>query len=273
MNILIEKLHSAARRYCIDKYDYWTKQYSQIAGTGRSRDGRIYTSTELNVFPRYLVLNAILVEIEKFTPQDFSTLDEAKVLISSISGYLANDTFKYSQNGLTAEKAMTEERKAFVNYIQTLSEEEIGEVEPMSYRRVIKRSEKQQIWAELKKVWNIQGGNWYPLSEGNPFNLIAFQAKYLEREVGVELLRSLLMKHGITRVWELREFGPEYEMELVFFDPSYNGAEGYWCTQNMNWIIYASHESSITIGGWLLDDVKSVWPNWKERIWTTPFFE
>ena len=61
-------------------------------------------------------------------------------------------------------------------------------------------------------------------------------------------------------------------MELADFSPYYNGAEGYWCSQDMDWIVYASHESSITIGGWLLDEVERVWPNWKERIWTTPFF-
>ncbi len=267
MNILIEKLHAAARRYCIDKHNYWTKQYNKIIGTGQARDGRIYTSDALSIFPRYIVLNAILVEIEKFTPQDFSTLEEAKVLIS-MSGDSAEDIYTKAQNSPIAENAIREERKAFVHFIQTLSEEELDKVEPMSYRRVIKRSEKQQIWAELKKVWNIQGSYWFPLSEQNLPNIIAFQEKYIEEEVGVGMLRSLLMKHGITRVWELREYGPEYEMELADFNPSYNGAEGYWCSQDMKWIIYASHEGSITIGGWLLEDVKSVWPNWNERIWT-----
>ncbi|MCD6052439.1 MAG: hypothetical protein K0Q55_3857, partial [Verrucomicrobia bacterium] len=44
--------------------------------------------------------------------------------------------------------------------------------------------------------------------------------------------------------------------------------------EQFDWIIYASHESSVTIGGeWLLPAIKSAWPNWQNRIWTTPFFE
>jgi hypothetical protein len=271
MSILIEKLHAAARRYCIDKHHYWTERYDKIVKAGQDRDGSTYTNDALDVFPRYNVLKAILVEIERFTPQDFSTLEEAKELITTTC-YLAEDMFTKAPNSPIAEKAMEEERKAFVYFIQTLSEEELDKVELLSYRRVIQTSEKQQIWAELKKAWDIQDSYWYPLSESSPDNVVAFQDKYLLEEVGAVTLRTLFMKHGITRVWELREYGPEYEMELTDFSPYYNGAEGYWCSQNMDWIIYASHESSITIGGWLLDEVKRVWPNWKERIWTTPFF-
>jgi hypothetical protein len=62
-------------------------------------------------------------------------------------------------------------------------------------------------------------------------------------------------------------------MEISAFEPYYNGAEGFWCNNNFDWVIYASHESSITVGGWLLAEIKNVWPNWKERVWTTPFFE
>ena len=242
MSILIEKLHAAARRYCIDKHHYWTKRYGEIAKAGRDRDGNTYTNDALDVFPRYNVLNAILVEVERFTPQDFSTLEEAKELISA-SGHLAEDMFTKAPTSSIAKKAMEEERTAFVHFIQTLSEEELGKVEPLSYRRVIQTSEKQQIWARLKKVWDIQDSYWYPLSESNPGNVVAFQDKYFQEEVEAVTLRTLLMKHGITRVWELREYGPEYEMELADFSPYYNGAEGYWCSQDMDWIVYASHES------------------------------
>ena len=99
---------------------------------------------------------------------------------------------------------MEEERTAFVHFIQTLSEEELGKVEPLSYRRVIQTSEKQQIWARLKKVWDIQDSYWYPLSESNPGNVVAFQDKYFQEEVEAVTLRTLLMKHGITRVWECK---------------------------------------------------------------------
>jgi hypothetical protein len=72
-------------------------------------------------------------------------------------------------------------------------------------------------------------------------------------------------------VWELREYGPEYEQDVSLFDPQYNGAEGYWSSGELDWIVYASHESSVTVGGWLLADVKALWPAWAAHLWRGAF--
>ncbi len=62
---------------------------------------------------------------------------------------------------------------------------------------------------------------------------------------------------------------PEYEIELAHFEAAYDGREGYWTSGEMDWLIYASHESSITVAGeWLLEAVKSVWPEWREHVYT-----
>jgi hypothetical protein len=116
-----------------------------------------------------------------------------------------------------------------------------------------------------------QRGQWYPITKDQPLRAVAFQANYFNDEVGVKILRDILSKRGIKRVWELKEIGPEpeYEKEIDEFEPYYGGTEGYWCSADMDWIIYVSHENSITIGGWLLDAVKIVWPNWEERVWTS----
>jgi hypothetical protein len=82
-----------------------------------------------------------------------------------------------------------------------------------------------------------------------------------------------MASHGIGNVWELRESGMGYEIELSLLKPFYNLNEGYWSSNSMDWIIYVSHESSITVGGWLLEELEAIWPNWKSRIWTSPFYE
>jgi hypothetical protein len=48
--------------------------------------------------------------------------------------------------------------------------------------------------------------------------------------------------------------GPEYEVELRICEPGYrDGGEQYSTSEHADWIVYASHESSITIGGeWLI---------------------
>ena len=50
-------------------------------------------------------------------------------------------------------------------------------------------------------------------------------------------------------------------------EPRYNGSEGYWSSGDLDWIIYASHESSVAVGGWLLGAVKQRWPDWRAHVW------
>lgn len=39
------------------------------------------------------------------------------------------------------------------------------------------------------------------------------------------------------------------EIELPELRPSYTGAEGFWTDRTFDWLVYASHESSVTIAG------------------------
>jgi len=73
----IAKLHSAARRYCENRYGYWANEYNKICNAGLDRIGNSYTKEALSVFPRYNVLAAILEEIERFVPEDFEDFDES----------------------------------------------------------------------------------------------------------------------------------------------------------------------------------------------------
>jgi len=74
-------------------------------------------------------------------------------------------------------------------------------------------------------------------------------------------------------VWQLCEYGPEHELDVALFEPGYFGPEGVWTSKSQDWIVYASHESSITVGGWLLEVVREAWPESSRHEWTTPFFE
>jgi hypothetical protein len=265
----IENLHTAVRRYCMDNHFYWSKKYSEMNTGGAGRSG--YTDEHLMTFPRYNVLNAILIEVERYRPEDFKTFEEAKHFICLIANEAQSVSTK-PPNGNIQQKAMDEERDKLCKFINQLTEEDLSSVEPLFYRRVLSNDERQKIWSELKSKWKISDHYWYPLSLEKPESVEAFQDSYFEREVGVGKLREILINHGVENVWEIREDEIDFELELSIFEPYYNGAEGFWCDSKFDWIIYASHESSITIGGWLLAEIKNVWSNWEKRIWTTPFF-
>src|SRR5688572_18208473 len=147
------------------------------------------------------------------------------------------------------------------------------QLDAVPYRRILSTEESESIWRQLSSRWGIEDNYWYPLTGIEPDAVEAFQDVHFDKQIGTKKLRSILASRKVGIVWEIREDDNNYEPELSVFDPYYNGAEGYWCDSTFEWIIYASHESSITIGGWLLPEVQKAWPNWKDHVWTTPFFD
>ena len=148
-----------------------------------------------------------------------------------------------------------------------------AEVEPLPFRRTLSKEERGWIWAELKAKWGVDGECWQPLrSKELPEGLLAFHTDYFD-EPKEAILRELLARRGIQRVWELREYGDDdCELELSLFRPYYNGAEGYWTSTESDWLVYASHESSITLAGeWLVAAFREVFPECDRYLYGGPF--
>jgi hypothetical protein len=107
-----------------------------------------------------------------------------------------------------------------------------------------------------------------------PPNILAFHTDYFQSINGQGILREALERHAISTVFLLREFGdPEYEIELGIFEPGYrDGGEQYSTSQQTDWIVYASHESSITVGGeWLIQVFHSLHPECIELTFRGPY--
>jgi len=258
-----EALHTAARRYCLERAAMWSERYAE----------RPLGSTDpesLAIYPRYNVLRAILVAVERLIPSDFATLHELRDALVS-AGQTAESIFTQPPREEVALRAIAEERHLFTEYIYGLQDDDLSEIKPLPYHRVLGASESATLWAKLNERWGIgKQGHWYPLiGEDLPSNVIAFQAEHFHAEVRPAVLQSILAKRGIDRVWELREDNPDYEIDLELFEPVYDGAEGYWTSRELDWIVYASHERSITIAGkWLITALKTAWPDWKQGLYT-----
>lgn len=163
---------------------------------------------------------------------------------------------------------MAEERASFSRHVRGLKLSDLSVVAPLPYRRVLTTAESQSIWSRLRSRWEIANGYWYPIADCKPPGVIAFHANAFEKAVTGEQLRAILAERDISRLWELREYGPEYEVDVSLFEPRYNGAEGYWSSGDMDWIIYSSHEGSVTVGGWLVAHVKALWPSCEAHVWS-----
>jgi hypothetical protein len=262
-----QALHSAARRYCLDRHHHWCEVYSTVPNQGRAADGYHYSPKALDTFPRYNMLNAIRVAVETIDSDVLIDFATAKSQLLQ-AGRAADDAFTRSPGDDIAVRAQLDERENFCGFVAAISELDSWNYEPLPYRRVLASDEAARIWSALKSKWGMERRSyWYPLTEASVSGVVAFHTHEFEAAVPAPALVRKLSTMGIERVWELREHGPEFVEDVELFDPQCTGAEGVWTSEGFDWVLYASHESSVTIAGKLLPVVQSMWPEWQLHRW------
>jgi hypothetical protein len=277
-----DALHTAARRYCQQRFSEWLQCYQDLQANEQwqvehlFKPGWDYSSEAYEIFPRYRLDSGIQVEVEKFRPDACPTLDELrKQLLAGCD--VAQTRLQPEFKNPIALAALQEEANDYRAYIQVLGPGDLSNIEPLPYQRVITQDESKRLWHQLKQNWVIGTGCWFPLREGPiPPNAIAFHRDYFEGQNGIELLREILKAHGVATVFQLQQFGPpepEYEIELSNFEPVYgSGGEQYSTSEIADWVVYASHESSITVAGdWLIGILKQNWLDWSTRTYQGPY--
>ena len=271
-------LHTAARRFCMDRHRIWAIRYMNLENAGKARisfrESWTYSTDAYQLFPRYRLDEAILNEVEKSTGQQYPALADARLQLVT-AGHRASkallDEFAKTREAVSSLK---EEAESFQQFVQTITEDELKQIEPLPYRRVLTQEESDRLWGELKSIWSIgdAGHYWYPLTEvGRGLNVIAFHDELWDARRGRELVRRALKERNIGRCYVLRELGPpDYQVDADTLDPGYDGSESF-ATSDFGWLIYASHDSSITVAGWLADLCRSEWPDWPNLTYGGPF--
>jgi hypothetical protein len=279
----VEALHTAARRYTAERAAEWEHRYSDLREEeSRRREGRPepmiygYSQEALATFPRYNVLHAIQAAVEAFTRVDLGSLYEARELLA-MAGAQAQSIFTCPSVGDVEQRAMDEEREQFARYVRGLSYEQLARVEPLPFARTLPEAESARIWPELKNRWGVER-YWYPLGRASdaepPPHAEAFNADpFFDPELQQQL-RDALAELGVSRVWELRELDTDTdkEIDLALLEPVYTGAEGYWTDASLDWLVYASHESSVTVAGQaLLPELQHRWPDWHRHLYDSSY--
>jgi hypothetical protein len=252
-------LHTAARRYCEDRFSEWTQTYADLQAKEKFqtenlfKPGRDYSREAYGIFPRYRFDKATMIEVERLVPHSSKSLEELRSQLIAASD-IAESRLHAELNNEIAREALREELGDYKTYIRILSEQDLLSIAPLPFRPVLTTAESKGLWNQLRMTWDIGKGYWFPLKQGPaPPNILAFHVEYIEAIGGPALLRDALNRRGISRVFEVHEFGPhepDYAIELSILDPAYRwGGEQYCTAAGVDWVVYASHESSITIGG------------------------
>lgn len=257
-------LHTVARRYCqerIERGDAWyrgVKDLKDLPPEGRHdidlRNVHVY----------------ILPDIERTVGTDFASTDSLRAFLIACAQSAPIPT---PTAGSTPEqdRMISGERDRFCAYLASLSPQDLQHVEPLPYRRILQDREAERLWQRLGRRWGVpRRGFWYPLEDVVvPNNTVAFNDEWLVKYVPPMLLRQILARRGIKRIWQLSTEGRQYEMDLALLFPLYRQTEAYWTSDKMDWVLYQSHEYSLTVAGAkLLQAVKKAWPEWDKHLYT-----
>lgn len=253
-------LHTAARRYCLE---------------GMTRSEPLFfhlnslTPEEERAVAAHSVLHIILDEIEHVIPSAFTTVNALQGFLIE-AGQAATVPLPTSEQiDEQWEQMHSDARHAFCVYVRNLSPQDLRQVPPLPYRRVLGDQEAEALWKRVEWCWNVPRSLWYPLNnEAPPANVIAFDDAWLTTYVPPTILRHILAQRRVRRVWQLTTWGTQYEMDLDLLFSSSRQNEAYWTSETMDWLLYQSHEYSLTVAGdWLISAIKQAWPEWHEHLY------
>ncbi len=173
-------IHTAARRYCQERFDYWTRKYEDLQLNEnwqiqkRFEPGWTYSEEAYRTFPRYRIDKAIQIEVERLTVNSGAVLDEMRAYLLRACD-VAEKQLESELKDPIARKSLHEEGEDFRAYIRILQSNDLADFKSLPFRRVIAESESKHLWNQLKEDWGIDGSYWFPLKEGHaPENLMTF---------------------------------------------------------------------------------------------------
>src|SRR5581483_5910033 len=244
----LRNLHTLTRRYCMNRTEHWRQVYSAMPERPLFGD---YSAEQYRTFPRYNVLDAILEGVEALVPEDFKEVESLRAKL--IEAGATDNLMTRPPHNVIEQEAIDDERATFVRYVESIRESDLRDVEPLFYRRTLRSEEISSFWSRLDERWT-KPGLFYPLNEKpEGVDVEAFHVSIFANEVGYRWLSDRLLQRGLTRVFELDEGGASgREIDLAFAEQPEYGASGgleiWWTDENVSFVIYASHESSIMFG-------------------------
>jgi hypothetical protein len=238
----IENLQRKIRHYCLDNFDFWMKKYN-TARSGRPETFEYtYEKEDYNLFPRYNALEALLQGVEEVNVKSLHSLEEGKKLI--INTAIRTETIFTEGNHGTEKNAIKDERRKFEKFVNSISIEDLKNVPELFYRRKLTVNESKNWKDELYKEEGIKfEGYWYPIEsikENIEEYLIFDEDEISEKEESK--LNQLIIEEIENKYLIINEDNTNYELEKETFDIFNLSPEAYLINEDLNWLIYYSHE-------------------------------
>ncbi|WP_347157936.1 hypothetical protein [Pontibacter chitinilyticus] len=119
-----------------------------------------------------------------------------------------------------------------------------------------------EIRKQLIERWGAEG-LWTPLNGEKASETVDyFEYDEFQSAFGLEKLKEVIAEIETGNVYEISEIEEDKVIPVSDID-EYGGVEMFYTNSNAEWVIYLSHENTITIAGAkLLEALKSKWSDW-----------
>jgi hypothetical protein len=140
----------------------------------------------------------------------------------------------------------------FIIFVNELNVNALLEVSPISFERRLKEEESRRLEKSLKDIfdfgsWKDENYYWEPLSKTqNKIPLVYFEDDLFKLEE-IQKIVDILKSISGDRIFLLTDENLNYEVETSSFDIDW--IESAYCNFETDWLIYISHEGTITFSG------------------------
>lgn len=193
------------------------------------------------------ILEVILRKIESRTAEEFDSFNQIKeFVLNECNKSEIDERYHFDISNEMKIKVCNDEKKKFYDFINSLDEGELTNIEPLFYRRVLPETKIREIKKKIDEV----------CLENKSY--LCFKKEEFEVAVRLEELINILVQHEVRNIYEINVGGIDtasYIMDLSVFNPYFiDGFNIYWCSEHLDWVIIKDHEGYYFIyGKWLAE--------------------
>ncbi len=126
-----------------------------------------------------------------------------------------------------------------------------------------------ELRAQIAKTWAWSGYYYFPLHSTDRKDVLAFDGNLLESIFPESEFQRLLLSMPNQQISCWREIEPSEKMTVKEFEFGYGYSETIVVSEDLTWLIYWSHEDTVTFGGeQLISMLKIALPNWQAAVCT-----
>lgn len=143
-------------------------------------------------------------------------------------------------------------RSQFIQFLNGLDIDELPDVSPIPFERRLIVEESKTLESSLKDKfdfgsWKDENYYWEPLSKTKTKIPFVYFEDYLFKAEEVQKIIDILKSMSGDRIFLLTDENINYEVETSSFNIDW--IESAYCNFETDWLIYISHEGTITFSG------------------------